>query len=473
MSNLRRKKRKHNDKKITKANLNNIQGVSFYNAPSQTQEGFLLVDVVIAQVGPLKYEYELPNGDVVVRNEMMSEASIFDPEFVKSCNGTPFVLDHPQDDSGQFVDVSPENFKEFTKGILIDPRVDRENGKLMGTLKIFDKEVQTLVRNGDLKEVSQGYTCNILDRSGVHAGQEFDVEQVNLTMNHLALVNNGRSGESVRILYNNSKVSIKIREFVKRRQYEMKKNEANRKRNAADAASKAEALAKKESDDATLAAADEIKKQRLNMDDSKGPSGGDDGDTPDNKDKNVLVNPSKDTAATDKKNMDEYDMDKKNMGAEVFNEVAQMLIAAAEKLQTAAGGGAEPNMNMGDMVKKEDVLNSTDVTKIAMGNILETNKTLALASTILGADEAQAASIKFNSLDAVRKFCLMKTGRKTQDEVSRMNHNQVEAHFEVLAETHKSLINAPDESKHNVFSGRESSVASGETEMTMDAFMNN
>ncbi len=149
--------RKFNNRTATaqKTNLvSTIQPLGFRNKPQVTDEGFLLVDVVIVATGVLRYEYQVNGGNIIARDELLSPESIFDPEFIQSCNGIPFVLEHPQNDAGEFVDVSPDNFNELIKGVLINPRADKANGELLGTLKIFDADVRELIESDELEEVS-------------------------------------------------------------------------------------------------------------------------------------------------------------------------------------------------------------------------------------------------------------------------------------------------------------------------------
>ena len=423
-----------------------------------TAEGFMVVDVVIAEVGPLPYEYQTETGDVIVRNEMLPAESIFDPDYIASCEGAPFVLSHPQDEQGKFVDVSPDNFKEVMKGVLTNPRVNEATGQLIGSLKIFDKEVQNLVINKVLSEVSGGYTCNVIPKSGTHNGEKFDAVQTGMNMNHLALVSEGRAGESVRILFNH-KVNAKLREFIKRSEYEMKKSIATKKQNAADAAIKAANKAKIEADLATKAAL------KVNLEDTKVDDDKNNQDPEDLKgiDKNVITPEAKDTAAF-VKNVE---------GNAGLNEVAQMLMKAAEALQGMMSP-TEPQINAEDAAPakveeiKESLLNSADIKKMVFNNVIEQRKTYTLGASILGLEQAEIAATKFNTTDEFRRYCLLTTKFKKQNEVATMNSDTVTAYFEVLAETRQATINAPDMSRQNSVNGNDSN----EQEMTLNEFVN-
>jgi len=206
--------------------FHNIQTSRFFNKPSRTElEGFLVVDVVIAEPGVLPYVYSDGEGGEVIQKELLDH-SIFNAAFIESCNGCPFVLEHPQDENGEFTDVTTENYSELVKGTLFNPRIDKSNGRLIGTLKIFDPDVIDLIESRELSEVSQGYTCQILNESGTFEGEAYDVRQTNLVMNHLALVNEGRAGDSVRVLFNSKRSNKFVLDYIKEKESVMKLTQA-------------------------------------------------------------------------------------------------------------------------------------------------------------------------------------------------------------------------------------------------------
>lgn len=188
----------------------------FIGKAEETQEGFLVVPVVIAQKMVLDYpEYDT--------RELMGD-DIFSPEYLASCDGCPFVLQHPTDSAGNPTDVLPENYEQYIKGVLIDPQVDKENDRVVGKLKVWDPEVIQSIKNGELSEVSQGYACKLIDNAGSFDGKPYDGVQAGLVMNHLALVDAGRAGEAVKVLYNGRKLADIQKEFerIERRRENMK-----------------------------------------------------------------------------------------------------------------------------------------------------------------------------------------------------------------------------------------------------------
>jgi uncharacterized protein len=74
-----------------------------------------------------------------------------------------------------------------------------EDGYLKTNLKIFSEGANDLIRKGK-KELSIGYRCIYDIQSGIYDGQPYDAIQRQIRGNHLALVEEGRSGPDVAVL---------------------------------------------------------------------------------------------------------------------------------------------------------------------------------------------------------------------------------------------------------------------------------
>ena len=74
-----------------------------------------------------------------------------------------------------------------------------EDGYLKGNIKIFSKKLAGLIENGK-KELSIGYRCLYDLTPGVYDGQKYDAIQRSIRGNHLASVEEGRSGHDVAVL---------------------------------------------------------------------------------------------------------------------------------------------------------------------------------------------------------------------------------------------------------------------------------
>ncbi len=70
---------------------------------------------------------------------------------------------------------------------------------LKGNLKIFSEKANNLIADGKV-ELSIGYRCFYEQKNGIYDGQPYDFIQRGLSGNHLALVDEGRSGPDVSVL---------------------------------------------------------------------------------------------------------------------------------------------------------------------------------------------------------------------------------------------------------------------------------
>jgi uncharacterized protein len=161
----------------------------------ETPEGFLFcLGVPIARTGYQIYgQGETPlevdeNGEVEIYR---APEEVFRPQTIASFQGKPVTIQHPDDF------VTPKNWSQLAKGIVQNARKGAEkdeNGEecLVADLLITDAFTIELVKAG-LREVSCGYDAEY-EQTGKGRGK-----QVNITGNHLALVEQGRAGESYAI----------------------------------------------------------------------------------------------------------------------------------------------------------------------------------------------------------------------------------------------------------------------------------
>ena len=158
----------------------------------ETPEGYLVcIGVAIARTGEMIYgPGETPleagiDGKTVVDRK---QEEVFRPETIASFEGKSVTIQHPSDF------VSPENWKQLTKGILQNVRrgMGEQENDLVADLLITDSVAITLVKSG-LREVSCGYEADYV-QTGIGRGM-----QTKIVGNHLALVEEGRAGSSYAI----------------------------------------------------------------------------------------------------------------------------------------------------------------------------------------------------------------------------------------------------------------------------------
>lgn len=153
---------------------------------AETPDGFLVCkNVPVARTG----EYTYAKGEVPVSDKdgivkiLRNEEVVFDEDTIKSFEGKPITLDHPD----EF--VTPENWNELAHGHLQNVR--RGDGEksdlLLADLLITTSKAIELVKGG-LRQVSLGYDSDYEElETGV--GRQKDI-----IGNHLALVDKGRAG---------------------------------------------------------------------------------------------------------------------------------------------------------------------------------------------------------------------------------------------------------------------------------------
>lgn len=154
---------------------------------SMTPEGFLLCqDVAIARVGEMVYgPHETPidvgsDGRAYITRD---STALFSPSTIASYQGKPVVNEHPD------VDVTPENWKQFAVGLVLNPRagVGDDADVMLGDLLIMEAQAIRDVK-ANKREVSAGYEADY-EPTGKGRGR-----QTNIIGNHVALVERGRCG---------------------------------------------------------------------------------------------------------------------------------------------------------------------------------------------------------------------------------------------------------------------------------------
>lgn len=171
----------------------------------ETPEGYLLcIGVPIARTGEMVYgKDETPleadsEGKVLIYRD---EKEVFHMDTIASFEGKPITIQHPEDF------VSPDNWSYLSKGIIqnvrkSDQQDDDGNQILIADLLITDATAIQLIKNG-LREVSCGYEA---EYEQLEKGKG---KQTRILGNHLALVEQGRAGETYAIQDHKRKNTMK------------------------------------------------------------------------------------------------------------------------------------------------------------------------------------------------------------------------------------------------------------------------
>lgn len=159
----------------------------------RTGDGYLVAEAKAVRTGIQLYTGdEVGRPDQKVVRVYRPPEEVFSGDSLQSFTHAPVTVDHPAEA------VTADNWKTLAVGeVSTMAKADGEWVHLPLILK--DAAAIKSVEDGK-RELSAGYTCSLDWTSGVTAdGQEFDAQQRNIKINHLALVDCARAGPQARI----------------------------------------------------------------------------------------------------------------------------------------------------------------------------------------------------------------------------------------------------------------------------------
>jgi hypothetical protein len=120
-------------------------------------------------------------------------SAVFDAKAIHSLTHLPTTLEHPSSA------VTPANWKDHATGETGD-EVLRDGSTIRVPLMLRDAKAIAAFKDGSKKQLSVGYTCDLIWQDGVvpagehHAGEAYDAIQSNIRANHLAQCAAARGG---------------------------------------------------------------------------------------------------------------------------------------------------------------------------------------------------------------------------------------------------------------------------------------
>lgn len=149
-----------------------------------TSEGFWIVEGIAAKAGPLEYADSEGN----THTEWVSEETLRNS--AAGLIGKPVVLEHPFDGK-----VDPKNFKTLNIGTVLEAWYNEEAQGLTVKMVINDEGAHLAILSGKVG-LSPGYLAGL-----VEAPENIDADfvQTTRTYNHLAVVDEARGGDTVRL----------------------------------------------------------------------------------------------------------------------------------------------------------------------------------------------------------------------------------------------------------------------------------
>ena len=154
----------------------------------KTADGRLRADAYLTRSGV--FEYMNPDGSI--RREYRPAEEVFRADSLASLSMVPVTDDHPPSM------LSAENAREFAVGA-VGEAVRKDGDLVAAPLVVYDAPTVSKMDGGKV-QVSCGYECAIEETPGIAPGGErYDVIQRDITYNHVAIVDAGRAGASVRV----------------------------------------------------------------------------------------------------------------------------------------------------------------------------------------------------------------------------------------------------------------------------------
>jgi len=148
-------------------------------------EGVFVDSPIVTRTGI--FEYTNPDGSK--RRELRLAKHVFDKESLASYKHKPVIITH---DVGR---VTKDNIAENTVGLMTSDGF-RDGDNVRVEVGIHDVG---RIKEFGYRGLSLGYDLTMDETPGVYKGQPYDAIQLNIRVNHLALVRDARAGESARL----------------------------------------------------------------------------------------------------------------------------------------------------------------------------------------------------------------------------------------------------------------------------------
>lgn len=153
------------------------------------QTGFVhITDVPIARVGVFPYL----KADSSIEMEAKLPDELLSDSTVSSADSKPVTNDHPTEL------VNQQNASKYMKGFTAD-NAHVDNDTLKVDMTITDADLISEINKGK-QELSIGFETEIVPEKGEYKGVAYDSVQRNIQINHVAVVEHGRAGHSVRLI---------------------------------------------------------------------------------------------------------------------------------------------------------------------------------------------------------------------------------------------------------------------------------
>ena len=172
------------------------------------ESGLLNVVANITRTGVFVYtKYNVETGELETIRQLRHPDDV--KESLSSLKGIPVTNDHPKEL------LSLETTKEYVVGLTSDsPKVipvdvsyDNKEEYVEQAFTVFDAETIDDIQKGK-REVSLGYSLDLMDEAGTWNGEPYDCRQKNIVYNHLSIVHRARGGAGCAIQMDGKEVNV-------------------------------------------------------------------------------------------------------------------------------------------------------------------------------------------------------------------------------------------------------------------------
>lgn len=154
-----------------------------------TEEGYVKAKAIVTRCGVFLYK----NADGTVRKELRHPDEVLKMDSLESMKMVPVVNGHPPERL-----VNADNAKRLAVGYTGET-VETNMPYVLANLVITDKDMVDDIVSKKKRELSLGYTVDLVEEPGLYYGEPYDFMQTNIRYNHLAVVDQARAGPEARI----------------------------------------------------------------------------------------------------------------------------------------------------------------------------------------------------------------------------------------------------------------------------------
>lgn len=174
-------------------NMNFIDQLTIDGVRKRPSDGALVVNARTARTGIQLYSgHEVGRPDLATVRVFRSADEVFHQDSLSSFAHRPITNDHPREP------VTADNWKGLAVGQTSD-EVTAEAIYVRIPLMVSDAAAIADIEGGK-HELSPGYSCDLDWTPGkTQNGEQYDAQQRKIRVNHIAIVDRGRSGPNVRI----------------------------------------------------------------------------------------------------------------------------------------------------------------------------------------------------------------------------------------------------------------------------------